>query len=385
MATPPVQGAGSPVQSAWTLNAGTTRVTPSVATVTGDLIVVIVLSEDSGTGHAISNSGTAQTWTQRELPVTTGNNSRAYLWTATASASQTITFTTTAGFTNKAYGIIAWVWRTHGGLGDTIGGFSGAGTQASVNAVTAANSTFVAGIADWSASAPAAGAAKYRTNIGAFGSELVYATNVGPGNYSAFVWHHPDTNSGTNAVGATVNMTPTLVGAEILGTAGAAAPAALVMAPYQGAFQVARYAVGGVATIAGTAVLPFVSIYSTATVNPRLREVHVFNTTATGGFVVALCRLTTTGTQGTALPGEVQLDATGTAASVTGFAGHTVAPTLVDLAYRKRMGAAIGDGVIWTFNNDVGITCAVGTGNGLGLYVPTGTGQVCDYVLVWDE
>jgi hypothetical protein len=49
------------------------------------------------------------------------------------------------------------------------------------------------------------------------------------------------------------------------------------------------------------------------------------------------------------------------------------------------MGAAIGDGVIWTFNNDVGVTCAVGTSNGLGLYVPTGTGQVCDYVLVWDE
>jgi hypothetical protein len=146
----------------------------------------------------------------------------------------------------------------------------------------------------------------------------------------------------------------------------------------------ARYSVGGVATIAGSATLPFVSIYSTATVNPRLREVHIFNTTATGNFVVALCRLSTTGTQGAALT-EAQLDATGIAASVTGFAGHTVAPTLTDLGIRKRMGAAIGDGVIWTFNNDVGVTCAVGTTNGLGLYVPTGTGQVCDYTLIWDE
>lgn len=146
----------------------------------------------------------------------------------------------------------------------------------------------------------------------------------------------------------------------------------------------ARYSVGGQATIAGTAALPFVSLYNTAAVNFRLREVHVFNTTATGGFVVALARLSTTGTQGAGLT-EIALDSTTVAASCTAFAGHTVAPTLADLSHRKRMGAAIGDGVIWTFNNDVGVTAPLGTGNGIGLYVPTGTGQICDYVLVWDE
>lgn len=146
----------------------------------------------------------------------------------------------------------------------------------------------------------------------------------------------------------------------------------------------ARYAVGGTATIAGTSTLPLVSIYSAANVNPRLREVHIFNTTTTGGFTVALCRLSSTGTQGAGLT-EVAMDATGVAASVTGFAGHTVAPTLADLGFRKRMGAAVGDGVIWTFNNDVGVTCPIATTNGLGLYVPVGTGQILDYVLVWDE
>jgi len=145
-----------------------------------------------------------------------------------------------------------------------------------------------------------------------------------------------------------------------------------------------RYSIDGTATIAGSATLPFVSIYSSATVNPRLREVHVFNTTATGGFVVSLCRLTTTGTQGAALT-EANYDATGTAASVTGFAGHTVAPTIVNVGPSKVMGAAIGDGVIWTFHNDVGVTCPVGTSNGLGLYVPSGTGQICRYSLIWDE
>ena len=147
----------------------------------------------------------------------------------------------------------------------------------------------------------------------------------------------------------------------------------------------ARYAVGGVATIVGSPTLPFVSLYNVAAVNARLREVHVFNTTATGGFVVALCRLSTTGTQGTALTTEVAIDGTSIPNSCNAFAGHTVGPTLVDLAYRKRMGAAVGDGVIWTFNNDVGVTAPTGTTNGIGLYVPTGTGQICDYVLIWDE
>jgi len=146
----------------------------------------------------------------------------------------------------------------------------------------------------------------------------------------------------------------------------------------------ARYTVGGVASIAGSSSLPIVSLYASAAVNPRLREVHFFNTTSTGGFVIALCRLSTTGTRGSALT-PVAFDGTGVAASCTAYNGHTVAPTLVDLGLRKRMGAAVGDAVIWTFNNDVGITVGVGTGNGLGLYVPTGTGQICDYVLVWDE
>jgi hypothetical protein len=97
-----------------------------------------------------------------------------------------------------------------------------------------------------------------------------------------------------------------------------------------------------------------------------------------------LCRLTTTGTQGAALT-ENALDSSSAVAACTGFAGHTVAPTLTFLGPQKRMGAAIGDGVIWTFNNDVGITVPLATTNGIGIYVPQGTGQVCDYTLIWDE
>lgn len=143
------------------------------------------------------------------------------------------------------------------------------------------------------------------------------------------------------------------------------------------------YVTGARAAGAGSATLPLGSIYSSAAVNPRLREVGVFNTTATA-VAVALCRLSTAGTQGAGLT-EQGLDATAVAASVTGFNTHTVAPTLADMGYRTTLPAQVGAGIIWTFGGDVGITCPIGTANGLGIYVPTGTGQVCDFYFVWAE
>lgn len=145
----------------------------------------------------------------------------------------------------------------------------------------------------------------------------------------------------------------------------------------------ARCVVGARAAGAGSATLPIGSIYSAAAVNPRLREIGVFNTTSTA-LVVALCRLSTAGTRGSTLTPQT-VDATAATPSVTAYNTHTVAPTLVDMGYRASLGAAVGAGVIWTFGGDVGVTCAVGTGNGLGIYVPTGTGQVCDFYFLWDE
>lgn len=146
----------------------------------------------------------------------------------------------------------------------------------------------------------------------------------------------------------------------------------------------ARCTVGARAAGAGSATLPIGSLYSTATVNARIREIGVFTTSATGGFTVALCRLSTTGTQGAALT-EQALDASTGAPVCQGFNTHTVAPTLVDMGFRKHMGAAIGDGVIWTFANDIGLNSGLGTGSGIGIYIPNGTGQICDFYFVWDE
>lgn len=143
-----------------------------------------------------------------------------------------------------------------------------------------------------------------------------------------------------------------------------------------------RYFIAGRSTIAGTAVLPQFSLFAIAAVGGKVRECGVFNTTATA-VAVALARLTAAGTPGAGLT-EGKYDPNGAAASMTGFAGHTVAATVGDTVRQASLGAAIGSGVIWTFG-DTGIIVPVGTANGAGVIVPTGTGQVSDYHLDWDE
>lgn len=143
------------------------------------------------------------------------------------------------------------------------------------------------------------------------------------------------------------------------------------------------YAVGARAAGVGSATLPIGSLYSAAAVNMRIREIGVFNTTSTA-VAVALCRLSTTGTQGAALT-EQGLDASAVTSSCQAFNTHTVAPTLADLGYRTTLPAQAGAGIIWTFGGDVGLNANVGTANGIGIYIPTGTGQTCDWYIVWAE
>lgn len=144
----------------------------------------------------------------------------------------------------------------------------------------------------------------------------------------------------------------------------------------------ARCAISGRSTITPTATLPGVSLYATTGVRPKVKEVHIFNTTSTP-FVPALVRLTTAGTPGVGLT-EVCEDDPGHAVVATGFAGHTVAPTIGGEVRRADAGAAIGTGCVWTFS-DQGVHIPSTAADGLGIIVPTGTGQVFDYVIVWDE
>lgn len=143
----------------------------------------------------------------------------------------------------------------------------------------------------------------------------------------------------------------------------------------------ARFGVGA-RTTAGSTTLPVISLYAAASTTFNLVEIGVSNTTATS-VALCLCKMTTTGTQGTGLV-EQSLDAGGGTSATQAFNTHSVAPTLLVIGYNITLGAAVGSGWVWTFGNR-GMSVPVGTGNGIGVIVASGTGQALDSYLVWDE
>ena len=145
----------------------------------------------------------------------------------------------------------------------------------------------------------------------------------------------------------------------------------------------ARFAISGRTTIVGTNLLPNVSLYATAAVRPRIVEIGLFNTSVTA-VEVSVNRLTTAGTPGTGLT-EVPLDSPLHGAVATGFAGHTVGPTIGGELRRAVLGAAAGSGVVWTWPPDSCLEIPEATTNGIGVIVPTGTGQTLAYYIEWLE
>lgn len=145
----------------------------------------------------------------------------------------------------------------------------------------------------------------------------------------------------------------------------------------------ARFTISGRTTIAGTNLLPNVSLYATAAVRPKIIEIGLWNTTSTA-VTVSVNRLTTAGTQGTGLTEDCD-SMPEQSAIATGFAGHTVGPTVGAEKKRATLGAAVGSGVIWTWDPSDALVIPDGTANGIGVIVPTGTGQVLDYSISWIE
>jgi hypothetical protein len=147
----------------------------------------------------------------------------------------------------------------------------------------------------------------------------------------------------------------------------------------------ARHSAGGRFTSAASSTLPGASIYAAAATGGRIREIGVFNTTSTA-CAVSIRRLTTAGTQGAAIDELPWNTVVASAASqMTVVNTHTVGPTITagHFAYAS-IGAAVGSGLIFTFG-DEGIVVPLGTGNGVGILCPVGTGQVLDFWFVWDE
>jgi hypothetical protein len=146
---------------------------------------------------------------------------------------------------------------------------------------------------------------------------------------------------------------------------------------------VARYS-AGVRTGAGSTTLPIISLYSGSAVNGAIVEIGVFNTTAVA-VALKLIRLTTAGTASGLT--ETSHEAIAAAASCGAVGTHSsTGPTLGgDLGYYVTLGPFVGAGVIWTFGGMGLSTGLSGTGNGVGVIVATGTGQVCDAYMVWEE
>lgn len=124
------------------------------------------------------------------------------------------------------------------------------------------------------------------------------------------------------------------------------------------------------------------SVYGTTGVRARIREIGVFNTTATA-CAVAVCRASATGTQGAGLTEINESDPSGTIIA-TGFNTHTADATVGSPVRQASLGAAIGSGVVFTFG-DSGLEVDSATTAGVVITCPTGTGQHLDFYISWDE
>ncbi len=143
-----------------------------------------------------------------------------------------------------------------------------------------------------------------------------------------------------------------------------------------------RYSFGMRGTVVGTSLRAMMSLYGIANIGCRLVEVGVYNTTTTA-LAIALARFTNATNVGAGQT-EGEYDENAPAPSCTIFAGHTGDGGVGQILRQASLGAAIGAGVIWTFGGG-GIIIQPGTANGLGILVPTGTGQICDLEFTWDE
>lgn len=143
----------------------------------------------------------------------------------------------------------------------------------------------------------------------------------------------------------------------------------------------ARYSAGMTAAGAGTTVRPIFGLLSTAAISCLIRQIDLWNTTATT-CTYEVVRFTG-GTAGTG-QAEVKYRPNAAAASGTSFGLWTADATIVDhTGYKLVLGAAIGSAAILVFGEN-GLETALGSTAGIGL-VPVGTGQVCEVCFTWDE
>jgi len=142
------------------------------------------------------------------------------------------------------------------------------------------------------------------------------------------------------------------------------------------------YTYAGVFSGIGSTTLPAVSIYSPSGNGFVIREISCWNETVTACFY-NIVRLTTAGTPGTGKT-EIEYAQDLRDPTATVFDAHSVAPTLGAVIRRMPIGAAVGAGYYWTWGGK-GLVVPSGTGNGVGIILATGTGQLCSVHIDWEE
>lgn len=143
-----------------------------------------------------------------------------------------------------------------------------------------------------------------------------------------------------------------------------------------------RFSAGMTAAGAGTASRPIFAVLCTSAIAPAIREIGIFNTTATAcAYKVVQATGGTAGATVTAFAHDNGVLATPNCLAKQLWTADV--SSQLDTGYRVQLGAAIGAGAILTFG-DSGLRPAVGSTIALGL-IPIGTGQVCEVYIVWDE
>lgn len=143
----------------------------------------------------------------------------------------------------------------------------------------------------------------------------------------------------------------------------------------------ARFGAGGLTT-AGSTTLPVFALTGGTTVLARIREIGVFNTSSTA-VALKIVRLSTAGTPGATLTAGA-LNADPAAAIAVLKNTYSVAPTVSDLGYRCILGAVVGSGFVWTFE-DFELTTLAVANSGVGVIVENGTGQALQAYVKWFE
>lgn len=169
------------VETAWNTSTSP-KTTGSIDVEAGDFLVCIgIINSNDRTISTPTNSGTALTWTQQQFSDSTN---RIYLWTAPATANESITVSAVQPSAAQQYGIVVYAFRSSAGIGASSKHTTAQSGVPSLDITTTRpNSIVVFGIVD---DVPVDGASRaYLTNAGA-ATERMYFLAAGRTHYSAY-------------------------------------------------------------------------------------------------------------------------------------------------------------------------------------------------------